>query len=54
MSTRKNELRELAEEQTKRLELRERVSENNKKLAEAPHDAGVLSRSFVVFQNAGY
>ena len=54
VSTRKNELRELAEEQTKRLELRERVSENNKKLAEAAHDAGVLSRSFGVFQNAGY
>jgi len=54
MSTRKNELRELAEEQAKRLALRERVSENNKKLAEAAHDAGVLSRSFGVFQNAGY
>jgi len=54
VSTRKNELRELAEEQAKRLELRERVSENNKKLAEAAHDAGVLSRSFGVFQNAGY
>jgi len=54
VSTRKNELRELTEEQAKRLALRERVSENNKKLAEAAHAAGVLSRSFGVFQNAGY
>ena len=37
IATRKTELRELAEEQAKRLELRERVSENNKKLAEAAH-----------------
>lgn len=54
IATRKTELRELAEEQAKRLELRERVSENNKKLAEAAHGAGVLSRSFGLFQTAGY
>ena len=54
VSTRQNELHQLYDEQQKRLQLRERVSENNKKLAEAAHDAGVLSRSFGEFQNAGY
>src|SRR5262249_15632541 len=54
VSTRQNELHQLYDEQQKRLQLRERVSENNRKLAEAAHDAGVLSRSFGEFQNAGY
>lgn len=54
VATRQNELRQLADEQAKRVQLRERVSENNKKLAEAARDAGVLSRHFGVFQNAGY
>lgn len=54
VATRQNELRQLADERDKRLRLRERVSENNKKLAEAARDAGVLSRHFGVFQNAGY
>src|SRR4051812_19734468 len=54
VSTRQHELHQLYEEQQKRLQLRERVSENNRKLAEAAHDAGVLSRSFGEFQNAGY
>jgi DNA-damage-inducible protein D len=54
VSTRQNELHQLYDEQQKRLQLRERVSENNKKLAGAAHDAGVLSRSFGEFQNAGY
>jgi len=54
VSTRQNELRQLGEDQDKRVRLRERVSENNKKLAQAAHDAGVLSRNFGAFQNAGY
>jgi DNA-damage-inducible protein D len=54
VSTRQHELHQLYEEQQKRLQLRERVSENNRKLAEAAHEAGVLSRSFGEFQNAGY
>jgi DNA-damage-inducible protein D len=54
VATRQNELRQLADEQAQRVQLRERVSENNKKLAEAAREAGVLSRQFGVFQNAGY
>lgn len=54
ISTRENELAHLLVEQEKRLQLRERVSENNKKLAEAASQAGVLPRNFGVFQNAGY
>lgn len=54
VSTRQHEVHQLYEEQQKRLQLRERVSENNRKLAEAAHRAGVLSRSFGEFQNAGY
>lgn len=54
VSTRRNELHELYEDQQKRLQMRERVSENNRKLAEAAQQAGVLSRSFGEFQNAGY
>ena len=54
ISTRENELTHLLIEQEKRLHLRERVSENNKKLAEAASQAGVLSENFGIFQNAGY
>jgi len=54
VSTRRNELHELYEDQQKRLQMRERVSENNRKLAEAAQQAGVLPRSFGEFQNAGY
>ena len=54
IATRQNELHQLYEEQQKRLELRERVSQNNLKLEEAAHQAGVLSRSFGEFHNAGY
>jgi DNA-damage-inducible protein D len=54
VSTRKHEVQQLYEEEVKRVQLRERVSENNLKLAEAAHRAGVLSRSFGEFQNAGY
>lgn len=54
ISTRENELAHLLAEQEKRLHLREQVSENNKLLAQAASEAGVLSRNFGVFQNAGY
>jgi DNA-damage-inducible protein D len=54
VSTRRHEVQQLYEEEVKRVQLRERVSENNLKLAEAAHRAGVLSRSFGEFQNAGY
>jgi DNA-damage-inducible protein D len=54
VSTRKQELAQLLEEQEERLKLRERVTENNKALAQAASQAGVLSQNFGVFQNAGY
>jgi len=54
ISTRQNELSQLLAEQEKRLSLRERVSENNKKLAQAASVAGVLSPNFGLFQDAGY
>lgn len=53
-SARENELRQLYEAQLKRAELRERVSENNLDLAQAAGRAGVLSKNFGLFQNAGY
>jgi DNA-damage-inducible protein D len=54
ISTRKQELAQLLEEQEERLKLREHVTENNKALAQAASQAGVLSQNFGVFQNAGY
>ncbi len=54
VSTRKQELAQLLEEQEERLKLRARVTENNKALAQAASQAGVLSQNFGVFQNAGY
>ncbi len=54
VATRQHEVHQLYEDQQKRLQLRERVSENNRKLAEAAQQAGVLSRNFGEFQNAGY
>jgi DNA-damage-inducible protein D len=54
VSTRKHELAQLLENQEERLKLRERVTENNKALAQAASQAGVLSQNFGVFQNAGY
>jgi DNA-damage-inducible protein D len=54
ISTRENELAHLLAEQEKRLHLRERISENNKKLAQAASEAGVLSPNFGLFQEAGY
>ena len=54
ISTRKQELAQLLENQEERLKLRERVTENNKALAQAASQAGVLSQNFGVFQNAGY
>ncbi len=54
ISTRENELAHLLAEQEKRLSLRERVSENNRKLAQAASEAGVFSPNFGLFQDAGY
>ncbi len=54
VAARTYEITQLREEQEKRLKLRERVSESNKKLSEAAYNAGVLTRNFGVFQNAGY
>jgi DNA-damage-inducible protein D len=54
VSTRQHELAQLLEEQEERLKLRERLSENNKALAQAAAQAGVLSQNFGVFQNVGY
>lgn len=54
VATRENELQQLREEQQQRVELRERITENNKDLAAAAHNAGVLSRFFGLFQSAGY
>ncbi len=54
VATRQNELAQLYDAQQARLHLRERVSEDNRKLADAAAQAGVLSRSFGAFQNAGY
>ncbi len=54
VSTRKQELAQLLEEQEERLKLRMHVTENNKALAQAASQAGVLSQNFGVFQNAGY
>ena len=54
VQTHKAEIAELREAQAKRLGLRTHASEMNKKLAEAAHDAGVPSKRFGRFQNAGY
>jgi len=54
ISTRQHEIHHLLLEQEKRIQLRVRVSENNRKLAQAAAQAGVLSPSFGMFQDAGY
>ena len=54
ISTRKQELAQLLENQDERIKLRERVSENNKALAQAASQTDILSQNFGVFQNAGY
>ncbi len=54
ISTRQHEIYHLLLEQEKRVQLRVRVSENNRKLAQAAAQAGVLSPSFGLFQDAGY
>src|SRR5438270_13555532 len=46
ISTRKQELSQLLENQEERLKLREHVTENNKALAQAASQAGVLSQNF--------
>jgi len=54
IAARENELRKLAEQQRRRVELRERVAEGNKSLNQAAAQAGVLSSNFGTFHNAGY
>ena len=54
VAARENELRQLAEQQKRRVELRERVAEGNNSLNQAAAQAGVLSRNFGQFHNAGY
>jgi DNA-damage-inducible protein D len=54
VSTRAFEIHQLREEQQERLRLREQITENNKALADAAIKAGVLTKNFGVFQNAGY
>jgi DNA-damage-inducible protein D len=54
VSTRENELRKLEDEQEERLYLREKVDEANQELAKTAYKAGVLSRNFGKFQDAGY
>ncbi len=54
VATRENEVtKELADEE-RRLDLRERLSESDKLLAQAAHRAGVLTRYFGQFIEAGY
>jgi DNA-damage-inducible protein D len=54
ISTRRYEISQLLQEQEERLKLREHVNENNKALAQAATQAGVLSPNFGLFQDAGY
>jgi len=54
VATRTNELAQLREQQDQRLHLRVRVADNNRTLAAAAAEVGVLSPSFGIFQNAGY
>jgi len=54
ISTRAHEIHQLLEEQNKRLEMRLKVSESFKALAEAAQGAGVLSKNFGIFVDAGY
>jgi len=53
-ATRENELHRLAEQQNRRIELRERVAEGNKSLNEAAAQAGVITKHFGTFHDAGY
>ena len=48
------EIQELRAKQAQRLRLRERISDGNKDLADAAQKAGVQSKNFGTFQNAGY
>src|ERR1700694_1252100 len=54
VSTQENELRKLAEEQNNRLQLRERHIDRTKEINVVAQNAGVQSRNFGVFHDAGY
>lgn len=54
VSTRAHEMHRMREEQEKRLEMRLKVSESYKQLAESAHNAGVESKTFGIFVDAGY
>ncbi len=54
VSTRANEMRQLREEQERRLEMRLKVSESYKQLGKAAQQAGVQSESFGIFIDSGY
>jgi DNA-damage-inducible protein D len=54
VSTRSNEMHQLYEEQQQRLQLREQVAEKNSMLADAAYQAGVQSKNFGRFNDAGY
>ncbi len=54
ISTRTLEIHQLRKEQEERLEMRLKVSESFKQLAHAAQGAGVLSKNFGTFEDAGY
>jgi DNA-damage-inducible protein D len=54
VSTHAHEMRQIWEEQEKRLEMRLKVSESYKQLGKAAQDAGVQSESFGIFIDSGY
>ncbi len=54
VSTRAHEMRQIREDQEKRLAIRLKVSESYKQLGEAAQNAGVQSETFGIFIDAGY
>ena len=54
IQTRRQELQDQAMADEKRILTRQRLTESNKKLAEAAQDVGVTSPQFGIFQDAGY
>ncbi|HCI82442.1 MAG TPA: DNA damage-inducible protein D [Ktedonobacter sp.] len=54
VSTRAHEMHQLRKEQEERLEMRLKVSDSFKLLADAAQGAGVLSKNFGIFNDAGY
>lgn len=54
ISTRAHEIHQIRKEQEERLEIRLKVPESFKQLAHAAQGAGVLSKNFGIFVDAGY